>query len=1349
VTLPLGKIYPQGGAPAFTSVQRMDTRRGDELIPRTSLNGGQKSANIGDTVPLIFCKRSGSVGGVWISPPATEARFDNNAVAGYKNGIYVTYHLVLCGGQIGSVAAADVYHGETRITDVLPDTDETLAKYSLTQNYNARAGSFTAASAITQLYKPQRIVETTTEISGPIGEAATAKFDTGTDFPRVWIINFLKLQGDISPTIATHSDAWSQSIIPHPGSHTATEIFFTGKTIESKYRATSTVTLEEPYTKPTGIPQFCGTGGTYTDLATLAVSRGYPDGDGRWNRQCHVFVRNGQYVTDVRTNASGSSSNLADIAYHLLRLNNFVAVDLIDIDLLKRAASFTETQALFFNGILSSATNLRDFLARTAPQFLLTVTQRGGKWGLSPLLPYTSSYQLYTGALTPTHVFTEDDIILTSYKRDFIPLDQRKPFCATMLWRSQPANDVGEIKSTDVRYSGTALNGPFEQYDLSSFCVTEAHATKIGRYILAKRKHTTHTLRFNALPSPSASAVNPGDFVKVSLTRRSPPEADTVSNVFYQVNEITENINGTLSFKLTHFPTNGSDQSLINIDIGGGSSSGGQNGPVTIGDVTITASVLGRPGIPTGLVATPSYYELVLGWNAPAFNGGSPITNYVVQYKPTADATWITSYDFIGPALSTVLSDLLPGTSYDIRVAAITNRGQGAWSTPATVSTTSASPVAPIDLTTLALNASVQLAWNPPPGELTELFPITEYVVQYKVTADPDWTTAPSPGTELAASITGLTNGTGYSFRVAAISALGQSPWSTVATATPLVPVPPSAPTDAEATVYLTTAALTWTAPASAGTSPILRYIIEVGTFGGGVGSLYYTELYPYPDSIYLYDDDEGNFLYETNIFDVGSSGGDLLPLFLFSSALFLFPEDGDSVLTSAAVPSSTYTVDSDSLITAAVLGDLPADATFAFRVAAISAAGQGPWSDYAAITVSSVPLATPTAPLAPLATAGNTQIAFSWTAPTSAGTSAITDYIVQYRRYDSITWLTFADGVGTGLSTTLTGLTNEVQYFLRVAASSAQGQGPWSSTISTTPVTPLLPSFPTALTSTPSTFNVVLNWAAPSPGTSPITDYVVQFKLASDSTWTTFTDGTSTATSANLTGLVSLSSYNFRVAAVTAVGQGPWSGTHTATTMGIGLPGAPGNLTGYANNSSTVTLMWTAPSPGTYAITDYVIQRTTNPAGSWTTINDGVSVSLGQSFFGLNASTTYYFRVAAISSAGTGPWSSTITIATPGQPPSAPSGVTAGVFSASGAAFWVSWPVSNPYAPSCSVRYKLTSASTWSTRTLSVPARSPSTLRDTLTVTGVPAGSSYHVQVALINENGQGPYSSTVTATL
>ncbi|MEI8080771.1 MAG: M4 family metallopeptidase [Actinomycetes bacterium] len=85
-----------------------------------------------------------------------------------------------------------------------------------------------------------------------------------------------------------------------------------------------------------------------------------------------------------------------------------------------------------------------------------------------------------------------------------------------------------------------------------------------------------------------------------------------------------------------------------------------------------------------------------------------------------------------------------------------------------------------------------------------------------------------------------------------------------------------------------------------------------------------------------------------------------------------------------------------------------------------------------------------PLTPAVPAALAGNGQASVAWVAPPD-GSSAITDYLVQYSSDGGSSWSTFPDGVSTTTSATVTGLTNGTGDVVRVAAKNLVGTGDYS----------------------------------------------------------------------------------------------------------------------------------------------------------------------------------------------------------------------------------------------------------------------------------------------------------------
>jgi len=131
-------------------------------------------------------------------------------------------------------------------------------------------------------------------------------------------------------------------------------------------------------------------------------------------------------------------------------------------------------------------------------------------------------------------------------------------------------------------------------------------------------------------------------------------------------------------------------------------------------------------------------------------------------------------------------------------------------------------------------NAQVVVSWIVPTSDGGS--PITGYNV-YRAT---------SPGGELAPPIganvsgtsftdPGLSNGTTYYYTVTAVNAVGESPQSAEASATPQTV--PSAPTGLVATAGNQQVALSWVAPASNGGSAITSYNVYRGISAGGESS--------------------------------------------------------------------------------------------------------------------------------------------------------------------------------------------------------------------------------------------------------------------------------------------------------------------------------------------------------------------------------------------------------------------------------------------------------------------------------------------------------------------------------
>ncbi len=94
-------------------------------------------------------------------------------------------------------------------------------------------------------------------------------------------------------------------------------------------------------------------------------------------------------------------------------------------------------------------------------------------------------------------------------------------------------------------------------------------------------------------------------------------------------------------------------------------------------------------------------------------------------------------------------------------------------------------PSAPRAAKVVAGDTNATVSWLHPDSRGTA--PITDYVVQYRATGSGSWLTWSDGTSAIPAptTITGLTNGTGYDFRVAAVNSVGTGTYTATLTATP------------------------------------------------------------------------------------------------------------------------------------------------------------------------------------------------------------------------------------------------------------------------------------------------------------------------------------------------------------------------------------------------------------------------------------------------------------------------------------------------------------------------------------------------------------------------------------
>ena len=295
-----------------------------------------------------------------------------------------------------------------------------------------------------------------------------------------------------------------------------------------------------------------------------------------------------------------------------------------------------------------------------------------------------------------------------------------------------------------------------------------------------------------------------------------------------------------------------------------------------------------------------------------------------------------------------------------------------------------------------------------------------------------------------------------------------------------------------------------------------------------------------------------------------------------------------------------------------------------------------------------------PAAPSKPTVTSGNAQATLAWTSNGDGG-AVITGW--QYAT-DGDGYRDWTDMAGSGAGTTehvLKGLANGTAYRFKVRAVNAEGTGaasPQSARV--TPAT--TPAAPATFDAVSSNGQVTLTWAPGSDGGSAITGW----QFAQDDgkgfgAWTNIQGSGADTSSHVVEGLTNGVAYRFKVRAVNALGAGmesPASGDATPATM----PDAPTRPEVLSGNAE-VTLSWRSNGDGGSAIVSWqYAQRGDEGWGDWTAIPGSQAATVSYVVAGLANGTAYRFKVRAMNGLGAGAESPESEAVTPATTPPAPS---------------------------------------------------------------------------------------------
>jgi hypothetical protein len=455
--------------------------------------------------------------------------------------------------------------------------------------------------------------------------------------------------------------------------------------------------------------------------------------------------------------------------------------------------------------------------------------------------------------------------------------------------------------------------------------------------------------------------------------------------------------------------------------------------------VDVSFSPTQPPGPASNPTATAGTGSATVSWTAPTTGG--PVTQYAITPYIGATAQTPTTISGSPPATTATVNGLSGGTSYTFTVTASNPNGSATPSahSNAVVPSNPTAPTAPQAVTATPATSEALVSWSPPATNGGSN--ITGYTVT-PFAGSTAGTPVQAGASATSTMVTGLSNGTAYTFQVTATNSIGTSPAATTSAAVP------------ENTIFDFSAP--GTPDSGDGSSVEIGVKFTSDQNGLITGLRFYKAATNTGTHVVSLWTASGTLIAQANSSNESPSGWQTVN---FANPVAV--TSGTTYVAGYLAPNGHYSATGGAFASAgvnnaplhALANATSPDGVYAYSASSVFPNGNFNSTNYWVDVLFTNKVTAPTAPQFASASPATNQAIVSWSPPASNGGSAITGYTVT-------AFAANGNGMGSPVSVgasatsaTVTGLTNGSSYTFQVTATNPVGTSPAATTSAVSPV--------------------------------------------------------------------------------------------------------------------------------------------------------------------------------------------------------------------------------------------------------------------------------------------------------